>query len=124
MAWKVRVTGSPAMVELTYSGHVPPEELYSALVASVAAAREEGTKRFLADCTLLEGGHSTMDLYGLISLYDRVGVPADLREAIVLPSVANASKTIRFYEETCRSRGFTVRVFEDRDGAEQWLARG
>ena len=121
MPWRLRLADDPSVIELTCSGQVRPEELYSALVAATAAAKKGRTRLFLADCSGMEGGHSIMDLYGLISLYESSGVDRSMREAIILPPLEAPTKVVEFYKETCRNQGFDVRLFHARSEALEWL---
>ena len=65
---------------------------------------------------------SIIDLYGLGKLLETAGVVRDSREAIVVPQLDAAAKDVRFWETTCRNRGFNVRVFQTMADASAWLA--
>jgi hypothetical protein len=124
MPWSTSYRSDPAFVLIVYSGVIPPEALVEAATTTLALGRQHGTKRFLADCTALEGGHSIVDLYNLAKLLESVGIPVGTREAIVLPQLAAAADDVQFWETTCRNRGFIVRVFADVAPAMAWLVAG
>jgi hypothetical protein len=109
------------VVESAYSGTVTPEELRHAVLSAVALARESGVWRFYTDVTGLAGGHSTGDLFAIISLLDQMGLPRTLREALfVLPSTA-AATDVQFWEDAARNRGWYMRLFAERERALEWL---
>jgi hypothetical protein len=110
-------------VLIVYDGVISPDMLLEAAQSALALSREHGSRRFLADCSALAGGHSVIDLYGLAKMLEAAGFGRDSREAIVLPQLAAAAADVRFWETTCRNRGFDVCVFETAAPARRWLAR-
>lgn len=123
MPWSVTYRAEIAVVETVFAGLVRPEELRGAFEASMAKAREFGVMWFLADCSCLEGGHTILDLYGLVESLDAVPRSLGFREAILMPSLAGAAEDVRAYETFCVNRGLPVRIFGERDKALAWLTR-
>lgn len=121
MPWRVIVCPDHPIVETSYSGLLTPSELTSAVHETLAAAEQEGVNRLLADCTTLEGGHSVVDLYTLAKEVAERGIMWTIREAVLLPRRPDAGEKVRFWETTCINRGFTVRLFDDRQAALDWL---
>jgi hypothetical protein len=109
------------VVESVYSGAVSPEELERAVVAAVDLARESGTWRFYTDVTGLTGGHSVGDLFAVVGLLERLGLPRTLREALLVLPTTVAGPDVQFYEDACRNRGWNVRLFTERERAFEWL---
>ena len=62
-----------------------------------------------------------VDLYLKILSYDQLALQC-LNEAVLLTPGKGFSEGVEFYEATCRSRGFNVRVFSDDVSALEWLA--
>ena len=122
MSWNVSYLPDADAILTVYSGAMTPAELVAAVGATIALGTQQGTRRFLADCTGLAGGHSIVDLYDLAKLIESTGLTRDAREAIVLPQLAAPSEDVRFWETTCRNRGFDVRVFDRMDVAGDWLS--
>jgi hypothetical protein len=122
MPWSTSYLPDLDVVMTAYCGVMSPQSLGEAVQATFALAEEHGAKKFLADCTTLEGGHSLVDLYGLVKLLEGYGLTPGLREAIVLPQLKAAATDVRFWETACRNRGFDVRVFESLAAAHAWLA--
>ncbi len=121
MPWDVSYLPDLNVVMTLYSGTIPAESLREAVRATLALAQDRGSRRFLADCSSLEGGHSILDLYELGKSIEESGVGRDLREAIVLPQLDVAATDVRFWETTCRNRGFDIRVFPTAAEARAWL---
>lgn len=76
----------------------------------------------LVDAVDLESVDSVTDLYELPKQYIEEGVSRSTRIAMVMPRSETARKFIRFYENVCVNRGWTVQSFETRGEAEKWLA--
>jgi hypothetical protein len=121
MPWKTNLVQNPGYIEVTYTGKVTPEELYLALENAVLLSRESNIILFLADLTEMIGGHSVFDLYGVISIYETLNMDAKAKEAIVMTSLQDTVDEIKFYETTCKNRGFNVRVFKLKEEAISWL---
>jgi hypothetical protein len=121
MPWEARYLAQERVVETSYSGSLDPRELRDAIETTIRMAGENGTTRFLADLSTLEGGHSIVDLSESVARFEALGVARDMREALVLPDLASSSESARFYETACQNRGWNVRVFPDRTTALAWL---
>lgn len=121
MPWQAKVIENHRHIELQYSELVTPEELFEAFATAYSLAKKNGIYRFLADCSNMAGGHSIVDLYGLISLFEASGIDHLSKEAILMPAIKASASDVQFYETACRNRGFNVRVFCNRDEAIDWL---
>lgn len=122
MPWNNSYLADLDAIVTVYSGVLSAETLLEAVQSTLALARQHGTKNFLAECSTLEGGHSVVNLYELAKLLEAAGTPMDFREAIVLPQLDAPANDVRFWETTCRNRGFDVRVFKTVVDATAWLA--
>lgn len=120
MPWDVRHDAERHIVETRYLGRVDPNELRTAAEATLACGAERGTNHYLADCTHLEGGHSVLDLYGLLEILVEIRPPA-FREALVMPSLDAPRQDVEFWETSCANRGFVVKLFAEREAALAWL---
>ncbi len=121
MPWSANYNHEHNLVELIYKGKVTPVDLQDALLAAVKLANENNSILFLADCSEMEGGHSVVDLYGLISLYESVGLHLKMKEALLLPSMKSPKEDVKFYETACLNKGFNVKVFSQKEKALTWL---
>jgi hypothetical protein len=84
-------------------------------------AKETNSNRFLSDATQATLKVSIRELYDLPELYK----DQDLRPPVliaVLPPTSEAGKgLVDFYETVCLNRGWTVRIFGERQEALDWL---
>ncbi len=121
MPWDLSVHTDSRFVVVRFVGNVPPAELRAALDATIVAMQSCGTEACLGDCSELQGGHSIVDLYGLVEvLAARWSGP--LEEAVLMPQRAEGQEDVRFWENACVNRGLNVRVFADRASAVAWLS--
>lgn len=123
MTWTARHLPDLDAVETVFAGRVDRDELQAAVAETKRLLLENcGTSlhRVLCDCTTLVAGHSLAELYFVVDEFAADGFAATLREALLVPPGALADN-ISFWEDACRNRGVSIRVFDDRDLAERWL---
>jgi hypothetical protein len=125
MAWHIIHHPPLGVIETLYSGELTPDELYAAAQAALALGQEHSVLRFLGDCTGLQGGHSVIDLYGVLELLQAAGFAPPMREALLMPATPDAamSEEVAFWQNACLNRGVEVRIFHERAAALDWLAR-
>jgi hypothetical protein len=93
-----------------------------ALGAAMALHQSTGYFRYLADCTEMTGGHTVFDLYNVVANLENYQIDPRTKEALLtVPSSATAGD-VRFYETAAVNRGFTVKLFTDREAALAWLS--
>jgi hypothetical protein len=124
MPWNVVHLEREGVVETVYSGAITTADLRDAIMATVAMAKERGSRRFLSDCSQLEEGGSLTDIYELPGLYERLGIGRNWKEGIVLPVIPQAEDQLKFYETVTQNQGFQVRIFPSREEALSWLTAG
>lgn len=109
-------------VVITYVGQAPPAEVHDAIKQAYDMALERKSKRFLVDCTQMEpGGGSITDIYELVNLFEQFPNIRQYKDAIILPPIPAGIDDLKFFETAARNRGFSVRVFTDRQAAIDWL---
>jgi hypothetical protein len=118
----VRFLEAERLIECVYTGRIGPGELERSIQQAGELARAHQTDRCVTDLTGLVDGPSVGDLYGVPKLFEQLGFPRSLREAIVSPTISASAGDVQFYENVCINRGWTVRVFPDRAQALAWLA--
>lgn len=69
----------------------------------------------------MSGGHSVFDLFEVINLFENYGVDHSLKEAILLPALADSVEKVKFFEVACKNKGYNVKVFNNREEALTWL---
>lgn len=120
MSWHVAFNKALQFIELTYAGAVDGKELGASAAACVALIERHQTSRVLGDCSALDGGHTLADLYFLSDWVAGLKLPR-FREAMLLPPAAASSEAVRFWQTTCINRGLSVKVFDNRETALEWL---
>jgi hypothetical protein len=121
MPWHAGVSPDHPIIETMYAGNLTPDELSDAVMETLSLIRAHDVMLLLADCTTLEGGHSISDLYGLADAVLKTGLAHRIKEAVLLPEIPDTEERVRFWETTCFNRGITVRIFDDRQKALDWL---
>ena len=122
MPWRAQLLQAHPIIEASYSGLLSRDELFDAFRAIFKLAETSGATRVLADCTLLEGGHSIVHLYALVDTLLSSGAAVEaFREAVLLPVLPGSAEDVLFWETACLNRGLRVRVFQERLSAIDWL---
>ena len=119
MPWSVRFDVEHDVIEVVYAGLLSASEFAESFPSIQAEGAAHGTRRLLADCRGVEGGHSFGDLFFLAEAVSAAGIA--LREAVLLPTLASLGEHVAFWETTARNRGLEVSLFEDREAALRWL---
>jgi hypothetical protein len=109
------------IVESVYAGVVGPVEFERSVERAIALARSRASFRFLSDLTALAKGPSPGDLFAMVRMLESRDLPRTLREALVVTPDFPDPGDARFYEDTCRNRGWDIRIFLDRTSALAWL---
>ncbi len=122
MGWETSYVRDQDVVLSVYTGAISPDEFQAAVMSATSMARQNGTRKYLTDCSGLAGGPSIVDLYNMAKLLEATGLDRGTCEAIVLPQLNAAADEIRFWETTCRNRGYAVQVFDTLAKATAWLA--
>ena len=108
-------------IELALTGSVDPQELEGTYRDTFALCETTDCYRVLADLTELTGGHSVVDLYGLVTAITELGIADRFREAVVIGQASSGSDLGRFFETAGLNRGIPIQIFTDRDAAATWL---
>jgi hypothetical protein len=121
MPFEIKLLDDHKIIEISYAGDVTSPELLEAFKAVILFSQKTGVGLFLADCTMMEGGHSLFDLFELIKQYDNTDFRDMGKEAVLLPNDEKAAENAVFYENACFNRGYNVKIFTDRETAVKWL---
>jgi len=122
VTWSLgEINPSNPILEVRYSGVLDQHELTEAFTAATELAQQSNVWRILADCTDLQGGHSVINLYEIVSKLAALEGSRSLREALVRPANSQVAELVSFYETTSLNRGMTMRTFDDRESAIEWL---
>jgi hypothetical protein len=106
---------------LTFSGTITNEDLVDSSVQCIALQKASGCLRYVIESTDWNLVASSVDIYALPTREYPKQLDRRTRIAIVQPTNEKAREAARFYESTCRNRGWNARVHPDRDSAMAWL---
>jgi hypothetical protein len=121
MSFTVKYNPELNTIESVLADNVTTEDLRRHELQCTALAKETNSTRFLTDATQATLNVSILALYDLPKLYQ----DQDLRRPVliaVLPPTSEAGKgRVDFYETVCLNKGWTVRIFGERQEALDWL---
>jgi hypothetical protein len=121
MPWHTAFNSELRIIESTFSGLVPPQELGQSVQSAIAIGLRERVGRCLTDCSRIEGGHSLFDLLAQIDNIQVNSHQVAIKEALIMPATADSAERAQFWEDACRNRGLNVRIFPERGAALAWL---
>lgn len=121
MPWTVDYNADRGLITVTNVGVMSREAYHEEITRCKQLSDQHDVKRFLVDDLQLEPSLKLMELYDFPDLYERMGVDHKSRIAVVAqPSPAKKHK-FDFFETICQNRGFSVKVFNDKDNALAWV---
>ena len=122
MPFKVDHDSGLGIATLTLSGTITNEDLVASSVQCIALQKATGCLRYVIESADWNLVASSVDIYALPAReYPKAELDRRTRIAIVQPTNEKAREAARFYESTCRNRGWNARVHADRDAALAWL---
>ena len=125
MPFNVRHDPDPGVATLTFAGAITNEDLLGSSVECIALQKSTGCLRYVIESADWDLAASSVDIYALPTReYPKADLDRRTRIAIVQPTNDRAREAARFYESTCRNRGWNARVQPDRESALAWLKEG
>jgi hypothetical protein len=122
MPYELRFNDRQFRIENIVSGVLSRNDLQQSTAEAIELQHKHGAYHVMVDAKNLESVNSVTDLYELPKQYIEQGASRSTRIALVMPESETARKFIRFYENVCINRGWTVRSFETHGEAEKWLS--
>jgi hypothetical protein len=124
MTWHVTHDASLGIIEVTYTGLVTGSDLWEACSRRISLQEQTGLLRVLIDTSGIELVATILDVFSLpAKLYEERHADRQSRIALILPKSKEAIEFAEFYELACKNRGWSVRVFQGRQDAIDWLTR-
>jgi hypothetical protein len=117
-----RIEAEPAFerIRITTEGPLGPSEFKAMTRAGLAAALAANVHRVLVDHRAMVPAVGNVDIHDLPEMFDRIGVPSDLRIATLIPIEHRA--IFDFFQALAWNRGdHHFRNFEDEAQASLWL---
>ena len=120
-SWSAEYSPDKDIVAATMSGPITDADAKAKAERVIRLLKENHVGRVLVDCGAAVPEFSYAGLYWLPRLYSKLGAPLSTRVAVVLPAAPHRVESFQFYALACRNVGYTVRLFETRLEAEDWL---
>ena len=122
MSYSVTHVIGMALVELTFAGSITGTDLKESTSACIALQKDKGVTRFLVDGDDWEVVAPLVDVLDLPDKqYWDEGVLKQTRIAVVLPASKRSRTAARFYETSCKNRGWNAQLHPNRQSAIDWL---
>ena len=122
MAWKLKYVPARAAVVVVVSGELRNDDARAQVVEVVELLNRHQTRNVLLDCSDAVSEMTLPELYWLADAASELRVPWDIRVALVSPRTRYRIESYQFFELVFRNAGYDVKLFEDREAAEEWLA--
>ena len=123
MPWTVEYLPEKGLVLIVATGEILDEDGRAQVVETVRLLKEHQSNLVLVDCSHAMTKASLPGLYRLPDYATELGAPWNLRVAVVIPQTRFRIESFHFFELVFRNAGYDVHLFDDREGAEEWLQR-
>ena len=97
--------------------------MLEAASARIAAGKEKNTTDFMIDAEqMIVSRSATMDLFKIpTQVYQDNEAERSSRIAVIKPIDPDSQWIAKFYDDLCTTRGWTAKIFTDREAALNWL---
>ena len=121
MPWTIQIIHMPRAVSVKATGPMKLVLVKQIAAEALAEAATHGVHQFLVDDREMVPELSTLEIHELPDTLGRMGLGKDDRAALVYTKTSPKAADFRFFENTARNRGFSIRLFSDMDAALDWL---
>lgn len=121
MSWRVEYLPVTGLVTVTAAGEISDEDSRAQVGRVIGLLKQHQTTLVLADYSEALSTVSLPCLYGLPDYFTQCGGFWNVRVAVVLPRTRYRIETYQFFKLVCSNAGYDVRLFDQREAAEQWL---
>ena len=120
MNWEITYRPEEKILSVKTGGVLEKESVLKMIVEASGFLTEHQCHRCLVDHTGIESTQiGITDIYGMPKVYDAVGLPRDLKLAMVVPQ--KYFDLFKFLETVDYNFGYTISVFMDTGPAVRWL---
>ena len=122
MTWSVEREPTQGWVVMHFDGALTRQDCARATRRAVEMMNPGVPQAFFVDvsaahCTLGAG-----DIYAIPAMWSHAAVHRGSALAMLVDPALSDRRDTEFFENTCRNRGWNVRVFADRADASDWLS--
>jgi hypothetical protein len=121
MAWTVEYLAGKEMILLVVTGEIVDEDTSEKVAETIRLLGEHHSRLVLVDCSAAVTNASLPSLYRLPDYATELGAPWNFLTAVVVSKTRFRMEAFEFFGLVCRNAGYDVRLFEDRESAEEWL---
>ena len=122
MPWSVNFNPSLGIIEEVFYGLVTASELTEATSQRISLQKETSITKILNDVSDIKLEASVIDILNFPDKqYPEENVDRKTRMALILPKCNKARNMAEFFMTASLNRGWTVRPFEERQSALDWL---
>ena len=122
MAWKMKYVPTRAAVVVVVTGEIRNDDARAQTREIAGLLNRHQTNNVLLDCSEALSEMTLPELYWLADAAAELQVPWGLRVAVVSPRTRYRIESYEFFALVFRNAGYNVKLFEDREAAEGWLA--
>ena len=123
MPWTVEYAPARGLVVITASGEIHDEDARAQTVEALYLLALNQAPGVVADYSDALSEVSLTELYWLPDYAAELSVPWDARIAVVLPRMRYRLESYQFFELVCKNAGYSVKLFETKEAAEDWVAQ-
>jgi len=124
MAWEVEYKPEKDMVVVTATGQVSGRDGREQAEKAIRLLKENQATLVLVDYSAALSEVSLPNLYCLPDYFSELGAPWHARIAVLLPRTGYRMESYQFFELACKNAGYNVKLFAEKDHAENWLRQG
>ncbi len=121
MGWKVELDTEKGFIHSVYYGFVTKDEILRGTAETLRLSAGKGPRKFFTEWIDATPKLSTMEIFVIPDEWEAAGIDRKSVLAIVIPKGGSLWEDAVFYEDTCRNRGWQVRLFSERNSAIEWL---
>ncbi|HET7650250.1 MAG TPA: hypothetical protein VFL15_06090 [Gammaproteobacteria bacterium] len=121
MPWTIDYLPDEKTVLIVSTGETTAADSGAQTKAAIELQAKHDARRFLLDYSKTRVSAPLAEIYNLPDYYQKRGVPHTIRIAVVFPADHYQHEKYEFYEDVCRNRGYTSRVFDNLEAAWAWL---
>lgn len=121
MSWDLQHQPGEDTVQVTISGHLSDAEAKELVKGAIAEVKRDGASGVLVDCRNVERGPSLAAVYWLVHDYPNLGLPRNVRVALIQPEKQQPGEVAQFYVVASSNQSYQAELFPSREAAEAWL---
>ena len=124
MAWDVEYRPEKDMVVVNATGQVSGQDGRGQAEKAIRLLKENQATLVLVDYSEAVSELSLPSLYWLPDYFSELGAPSHARIAVLLPRTGYRMESYQFFEVACKNAGYNVKLFAEKEHAENWLRQG